>query len=771
MMGPSVSTSPSILKSPSVLKSHFVFIMVVIFFTACGGSGSGNNQSEPTLNSPPVVNVNDDFSIDELMTAHLNAQPFDSDGSIQSITWSQSSGITVVIENADTNNASFIAPEVNQTEILTFDISVTDNDGAIANDSINVTVLDIPDDVERFTVGGRLEGATSEIQISLNSEETIELTANGEFSFAMEFSAGSDYLVLIEQMPNGQTCQIENHQGLVNNNVTNVNISCETVQNDDLTEQPENQSSGGALVLESLRVSRNICVSPCPVVMSIDSLSDQTAINPFTDTGVYWYFDDQNADERDGKFERGAQFFNEERNNASGASRTYDTNTPIAVHTYHCDIGTCTFYPGVSVQNEAGDWATAWSTIIVEAQDTRFANHQTYCYSGVGNFEDCPAGAHQQTSNRLPHLNEWQSNTRHLLRVGESFNGDGEGEICLPLDRKNIFIGSFGSGNAKPVLTNNLVIGADSNCSDRVVNDAQALNFDVGRWVEDITITGLRLPNLRLGMTFQNISLHDVDMNYETSEVEGGGISMFNSNYCSKNASLSCENVPLPRGLYLSSMDIVGSRQSPPIYNVGLLESVCISFLGVLDSTLGVSYGHSMRVQCSSRVAVMHSDFLGEHLDLTNGPRNALTLRPSGNLEIDMLDVDMRRSDAAEAGGYDNLFQDRYSVVKDVYFGTPASINNSARIKIAPANTGQAGIVRNSLISGIVSDMDGGSGDGPASRDVAFAGTGLTCYTDNILETTLGCDDLNPGAIPEGGFEPSRTILPPEIPVSPIERL
>ncbi len=754
-----------------ILRSSCFCVFGLVFFAACGGGGSSDEDTPPSVNNPPVVNVIDDFTVDELSSVQLTAQPVDSDGSIQSVVWTQISGRSVVLENAETNNASFTAPDVDQTETLSFEILVTDNDGATATDSVNVTVVDIPDNVDVFTVGGRLDGATGNIRIVLNNDEFIDLTENGEYQFETKLSSGSAYQVSIEQAPEGQDCQIENNQGVVMANVTDANISCTTNQNGGLTEQPANLSSGGALVLEDIRVSRNSCVSPCPVIMSIDPIVDPTASNAFTDTGVYWYFDDQNADERNGKFKRGAQYFNSGRGAESGATRTRDTNSPLAIHTYHCDTGTCVFYPGVSVQNESGDWATAWTTIVVESQQTRYSSNQTYCYSNAGNFEGCPVGANQLTTNALPNLNEWQSNTRYLLRAGESFSGAGAGEVCVPLDRENIFIGRFGTENQKPILANNLVLGADSNCSDRVVNDTQAQNFQIARWMEDITITGLRLPNLILGMTFENISLHDVDMDYQSSATEGGGIRMFNSNYCSKNSDLNCENVPLPRGLYLSSMDIIGSRQSPPIYNVGLLESVCISFLGVLDSTVGVSYGHSMRVQCSSRVVVMHSDFIGEHLDLSNGPRNALTMRPSGNLEIDMLEVDSRRSDAADAGGFNNLFQDRFSVVKDVYFGTPESINNSARIKIAPANTGQAGIVRNSLVSGIVTDMSGGSGDGPANRDVAFAGTGLTCYTDNLLETSLGCDDLNPGVIPDGGFEPSRTISPPEIPISPIERM
>lgn len=547
---------------------------------------------------------------------------------------------------------------------------------------------------------------------------------------------------------------------------TEGNGSTETEGNGNSIAQPENKTSGGNIELSELRISRNECFSPCPVILSIDKIVDSTSDYPFSDSGVHWDYGDNDADETHGRFERGAQYFNSGRISGTGASRESDTNTPLGMHTYYCETGTCVYYPGVSVQNTNGDWATAWQTITVHAPNDYFSNQSTYCYSSVGDFNDCPSEAHQVTSNVLPNLNEWQSDARYLLRKGEHFEGFNSGDICIPLDNKNILIASYGEGDVKPELDNDLIIGVDANCGDRIVEDAQVLNYSVNRWLENITVTDLRIPNLILGQTLEQMSFHDIDMDYEDSTTEGGGISMFNSNNCSKTNSLDCANVPLPKGLYFSSMDIIGSRTSPPIYNIGLLESVCISFIGVLDVNIGISYGHSMRVQCSSRTIVAHSDFIGEHLDLAGGARNSLTLRPSGNLEIDMLDQ-VRRSDDVADGGFNNLYQDRYSAVKDVYFGTPESVNNSAPIKIAPAKTADATITRHAVISGIVTDLSGGTGDGPATRDVSFAGTGLTCYDDNLLETQQGCSDINEGAIPNGGFEPSRTIAAPVAPQAP----
>lgn len=525
-------------------------------------------------------------------------------------------------------------------------------------------------------------------------------------------------------------------------------------------------SSGGSLTLDILRVSRDSCTSPCPVIFSLDAVQDSTAINPFTDTGNYWDYDDDQADERDGHFEKGAQYFQAGRIANSGASRETDTNTPLGMHTYFCETGSCEFNPAVSLQNAAGDWVTATTTITVNAVTETFSNANTLCYSSSGDFDGCPSDAAHVTSSTLPLRQDWASHTRYLLRRGETFDSAEPPRTCIPYDRENIHIGSFGTGMAKPELTSQFVIGADNSCNDLIVVDAQAQAISTPFWIRDITLTDLRLPEIRLGMTFTDITLHGLDMDYETVLTGGGRIIMENSNYCSNNSDLNCSNVPLPRGLYLSSMNITGSRHVIPGINLGMLPRSCVSFLGVIDTTIGVAYEQNMRVECSSRVAILHSDFNGDHIG-TNGDKNSITLRPEGYYAGDMLLEGVRRSSDEADGGRANVYESRYSTIKDVYLGTPDSVNNSARISIAPSNAQTAEITRYAVVSDSVTDMSGGSGDGPANRDVNYAGWGLTCYDDNVWETANGCGDGSPGVIPAGGYEPSRTISAPTIPPAP----
>ncbi|MCP5076853.1 MAG: hypothetical protein GY951_02175, partial [Psychromonas sp.] len=62
----------------------------------------------------------------------------DSDGSIASYLWLQTSGPAVEITNSDSAEISFSAPQ--ESAKLTFRLTVTDNDGATAHDDVSIDV-------------------------------------------------------------------------------------------------------------------------------------------------------------------------------------------------------------------------------------------------------------------------------------------------------------------------------------------------------------------------------------------------------------------------------------------------------------------------------------------------------------------------------------------------------------------------------------------------------------------------------------------------------
>jgi hypothetical protein len=94
------------------------------------------------LNDLPVANAGADMNAASGATVTLDGtQSMDPDGTIVSYSWVQTSGVAVTLMNANAAQATFPAPVVTQNEVMTFDLTVTDNEGASATDSVTVTVL------------------------------------------------------------------------------------------------------------------------------------------------------------------------------------------------------------------------------------------------------------------------------------------------------------------------------------------------------------------------------------------------------------------------------------------------------------------------------------------------------------------------------------------------------------------------------------------------------------------------------------------------------
>lgn len=122
-------------------------------------------RPEQVGNEPPVADAGADQTVDENDPVSLNGTASsDPDGTIDAYSWTQTAGPAVVLSNANTATPSFTAPEVNATETLTFQLTVTDDAGGNDTDSTNVRVLD--DDnggVREGTFLITMDGAASEV--------------------------------------------------------------------------------------------------------------------------------------------------------------------------------------------------------------------------------------------------------------------------------------------------------------------------------------------------------------------------------------------------------------------------------------------------------------------------------------------------------------------------------------------------------------------------------------------------------------------------------
>ena len=92
-------------------------------------------------NRPPVVSAGPDLHVAAGAIVSLFGDATDPDGSIDSVAWQQSAGVTdIELTDPDTATASFTAPNVGETTVLGFEFGALDDDGAVSIDTLNVWV-------------------------------------------------------------------------------------------------------------------------------------------------------------------------------------------------------------------------------------------------------------------------------------------------------------------------------------------------------------------------------------------------------------------------------------------------------------------------------------------------------------------------------------------------------------------------------------------------------------------------------------------------------
>jgi len=107
-------------------------------------------------NQAPYAYAGDNITVEENTLVTLSGSASnDSDGTIVGYYWTQRAGSPTVAINTPTSiTASFTAPEVTEQTTLTFDLVVSDNDGAEATDYVYVTVEPAVEPNQAPTISG-----------------------------------------------------------------------------------------------------------------------------------------------------------------------------------------------------------------------------------------------------------------------------------------------------------------------------------------------------------------------------------------------------------------------------------------------------------------------------------------------------------------------------------------------------------------------------------------------------------------------------------------
>ncbi|MBF0622341.1 MAG: DUF1566 domain-containing protein [Magnetococcales bacterium] len=168
-----------------------------VTLTASDGKASADSVIQVTVTEPanvdPVANAGSDQSVDEASTITLSAAAStDSDGTISSYQWTQTSGTDVTLSDSGaTSSVSFTAPTVASAETLVFQLTVTDNLFATHSDNVEVTVNPVPRTLT-ITGASQSEGNTVDVGVSLNVVAANTITVNYATSDGTAV-AGTDY--------------------------------------------------------------------------------------------------------------------------------------------------------------------------------------------------------------------------------------------------------------------------------------------------------------------------------------------------------------------------------------------------------------------------------------------------------------------------------------------------------------------------------------------------------------------------------------------------
>ena len=130
--------------APSVeLETELTFELTVIDNDGASNTTQVTILVSSNTNVAPVANAGSDQTVDIGDTVSLDGSASaDSDGSITGYSWQQVAGQTVSLNGATTLVASFVAPSVAVSTELTFELTVTDNDGD--SNIAQVTILVSP---------------------------------------------------------------------------------------------------------------------------------------------------------------------------------------------------------------------------------------------------------------------------------------------------------------------------------------------------------------------------------------------------------------------------------------------------------------------------------------------------------------------------------------------------------------------------------------------------------------------------------------------------
>ena len=186
----------------SLLFKFSILYLCSFLLTACGGEDKApDNKPTPIVNVQPISNAGIDQNVDEQVSTVLAGEGSDSDGSISAYLWTQTAGTTVVLENPTNASASFVSPSTTEELLLTFELKVTDNEGDMASDSIDIIVSPLNEGTEVRVVATDYDfWCSSQRKAVAWYDDTIAIVIEGEDALQLDADAMSRIVTFFHRL-------------------------------------------------------------------------------------------------------------------------------------------------------------------------------------------------------------------------------------------------------------------------------------------------------------------------------------------------------------------------------------------------------------------------------------------------------------------------------------------------------------------------------------------------------------------------------------------
>jgi hypothetical protein len=206
-------------------------ILVLLSLISCGG-GSGGDSPPPQqpINQSPSITAESDRIVGEEVEVIISSTASDPENSNLTFSWKQTSGVNVVLSNTDSLQASFVAPEVMQEEVLVFEVTVTDSGGLTDSDTLEIRVINrvkIEDIREQLTddiFASCIDDTkyTDEVTyIDCHNKGVISISGVENFTNLLNLYMHSNLITEVDLSKNIKLWKID----LARNQLTSINVS------------------------------------------------------------------------------------------------------------------------------------------------------------------------------------------------------------------------------------------------------------------------------------------------------------------------------------------------------------------------------------------------------------------------------------------------------------------------------------------------------------------------------------------------------------------